>query len=71
MTEELSQNRGHWEFPRGLVVRIRHFHCWARVQSLVWELRSHIKPLYPAAKKEEEEVGGGGEGEKEEKKTGP
>ena len=30
-----------WEFPGGLVV-------W--VQSLVWEPRSHIKPLYAAAK---------------------
>ena len=34
-----------------LVVRTRHFHCCNPVQSLVWELRSYIKPLHTAAKR--------------------
>ena len=38
------------EFPGGLVVRIQHFTAAAQVQSLVWEWRSHIKPLGLAAK---------------------
>ena len=39
------------EFPGGLVVRIWHFHHCGPVQTLVWELRSHIKPLHAMAKK--------------------
>ena len=39
---------GRWrEFPGGLVVRIQYFqHC----SSLVWELRSHIRPMHTEAK---------------------
>ena len=39
------------EFPHALVVRIRCFHHCSWVQSLVWELRSHIKPQHAMAKK--------------------
>ena len=43
--------QSHRELPGGLVVRTRHFHTTARVQSLVWELRSHIKQLLAVARK--------------------
>ena len=36
------------EFPGYLVVRTHHIHCCRWVQSLVWELRSHIKLLHAA-----------------------
>ena len=38
-----------WEFRGGLVVSA--FTAAARVQSLVWEHRSHVKPLHTMAKK--------------------
>ena len=38
-------------FPGGLVVRIGAFTTSAQVQSLVWELRSHMKPLQAVTKK--------------------
>ena len=44
-----------WEFPGCLVVRTACFHCTftveAQVQSLLWKLRSHIKPPHTVAKK--------------------
>lgn len=46
------------EFPGGLVVRLglSAFIAAAWIQSLVWELRSHIKPLHVAAKKKEKKM---------------
>ena len=38
-------NSAHWEFPGGLVVRTWTF-TTACVQSLIWDLRFHIKPLH-------------------------
>ena len=43
------------EFSGGLVIGIWHFHAAARVQSLVWELRSHIRLLYIALEQKEKE----------------
>ena len=49
-----------WEFPRGLVVRIQHFHCQGRssvpgpgTETLVGELRCHKLRGVPKKKKKE------------------
>ena len=38
------------EFPCGQLVRVWHFHPSNLGQSLVWELRSHMKLLHAMAK---------------------
>ena len=58
MVKQLSQDRragriaGIGEFPHGLA-----FTAVAWVQSLVWELRSHLKPLLTMAKNEKRNAG--------------
>ena len=47
MVLEVYQKIKYREFPGGSVVRTRHF----KVQSLVWELRSHVNPLQAVAEK--------------------
>ena len=49
--EKMETKQTRREFPGDLVVRIWHFQPVTQVQSLVWELKPHIKLLHTMAKK--------------------